>query len=68
MMLLGVLIVTAFSLMLIMLAAYVCRDRLTETIEALRILRQDLRPALITVETQAQRAAALRQARADLRD
>ncbi len=61
-MLLGVLTVTAVSLLVIMLAAYMCRDRAESTIESLRAIRHELRPALIAVETQAQRAAALRNA------
>lgn len=64
-MLLGVLTVTAVSLLVIMLAAYMCRDRVEATIESLRAVRHDLRPAVLTVETQAQRAAALRNARAE---
>lgn len=66
-MLLGVLTITAFSLLAIMLAAFMCRDRVEDTIDTLRALRHDLRPAVLTVETQAQRAAALRQARSEQR-
>ena len=67
-MLFSVLVITAFSLAIVMLGAHLSRERVGATLTALHDIRSDLRPALVRVTTDAQRAAALRQARIEERD
>ena len=67
-MLFSVLLVTAFSLAIVMLGAHLSREHVRATLTALHDVRSDLRPALVRVTTDAQRATALRQARIDEHD
>lgn len=62
MMIVAVLVVTTLSLGIILLGAHLAQDWVNGTIDLLASTRQELRPALLRVRTDAERSAELRAA------